>query len=240
VLGGALLLIASCGTAGGSTAMHPPTPSASPPHGAVQLALYQLARGTERVSMTVSQVPAQGTVATAAGTLTPGAGRSDVLFTVNGGGFTEFSESAGTLRLRSYNTAAERQAGQWIPLDSGVTTRVLAWPPAGMDDPTFALASADWPRIISRYLSGSEPVGLREVDGTTATGYQLQLRLFKSAPKGQAAPRLDCWIDGAGELRLLTLRWPVPLSQSTGGGATQNSQNAIIVTMKVSGSGPGR
>jgi hypothetical protein len=236
MLCGELLFIASCGTIYAST----PTASTLPVRGAVQLALSRLAQGTEQVSIAVSQVPAQGLVATGTGTLTAGTGSSDILFTVNGGGFTEFSESAGALRLRSYNTPAERQTGQWTPLDGGVTTRVLAWPPSGMDDPTFAFASADWPRIISSYLSGSEPVGRRQVDGTTAVGYQLQLRLFKAAPKGEPDPQLECWIDGMGNLRLLTLRWPTTLAQSTGGPTTQNPNNTIIVTMKLSVNGSAR
>jgi hypothetical protein len=192
-----------------------------------------MTEGTERVALSIAQVPAQGSVATGSGTLTPAAANSDFVMTLSGGGFTEVSETDGVPRLKSFNTPAQRTNGQWVRLSPQVASRVLAWPPAGEADPMFAFVSADWPKVLADNLVSSSFLGRRDMDGIAVSGYRLHLRLFKPAPEGQASPQLDCWMDSAGQLRFLTLRWPVTVA-TAGTARSGRVQNTITITMKLS------
>jgi hypothetical protein len=232
VMCGGVVLLIGC-AAPGTTGTHGRAVTGPARRGIVQAALQEMTEGSERITLGVTQAPGQGSVAAGSGTLTPATADSDILMVLSGGGFTQIREVAGAPRLQSFNTAAQRANGQWVSLSRQVASRVLAWPPGGEDDPTFAFVTADWPKVLADNLISYRFLGHRSMDGIEVGGYELHLRLFKPAPEGQAGPQLDSWIDGAGQLRFLTLDWPVTVA-SAGTAPSGGAQGTITITIKLS------
>jgi len=227
-----LIAILNAGCASAATGAGQAGP---PPPGTPAAALHQLMTGSAQFTISVEQVPAQGHVASGTGTLSPAASSSTALINVAGGGTTELRETNGTLRLRSYNTPAQRQSAQWVTLDKQIAANVLAWPPTAMDDPTFAFVSADWPSVLAANLVRSRPLGHRTINGVAVRGYQLYLRLFRAAGS-EPGPELDGWIDGSGRLRIVTLHWPATENTAGNGPAPSSSaQDWINVTLDLYG-----
>jgi hypothetical protein len=157
------------------------------------------------------------------------AASGETLINLAGGGTTQVQQAGGMLRLKSYNFRTQRLHGRWVYLNEKLLPRILTWPPPGTDDPTFAFASANWPKIIAASLAGARALGNRRIGGVLVGGYELHLSLFKTAPGASAGPRLVCWIDHDGQLRVISLRWPLHESRSPGNG----DQGSIVITLRL-------
>jgi hypothetical protein len=200
------------------------------PSNVVEAALHRIMDTATRFRITIEQtLPDRRVASFGTGTLDPPISTSKTLIDLAGGGHTLVEQNGASLRLKSYNTPQQLLRGQWVYLNEGFLSKVLIWPPVGIGDPAYLFVSADWPKVLANNLVSVRVLGNRRINGVLVSGYQLNLRLFKSVKNTSPRPQLECWIDGDNRLRLLTLRWPSRESTTPGNG----NVDAITVTLQL-------